>query len=62
MTPLTIVIDRSFRGVGRICQASGTTNPVLVKKYQRMLDAFKDDGRVDLLRAIRDHVLTFADA
>lgn len=58
----TIVIDRSFRGIGRICRAAGTSNPVLVAKYDRMLSAFKDDGRVDLLRAIRDGVLTFAEA
>lgn len=58
----TIVIDRQLRGVGRICLATGTSNPVVAKKYDRMLDALKDDGRVDILRAIRDRILTFAEA
>lgn len=58
----TLIIDRRFRGVGRICLVSGTTNPVVKGKYERMLVALYDDGKVDILRAIRDRVLTFADA
>lgn len=61
MTPLTLMIDRTFRGVGRIKKASGTTDPKLRRNYNRMLDAFKDSGRLDLLRAIRDG-LSFAEA
>lgn len=58
----TIVIDRRFRGVGRICLASGTTNPKIKAKYERMLAALYDDGRVDVLRSIRDRLVTFAEA
>lgn len=61
MTPETLVIDRRFRGVGRIRRASGTTDPKLRRNYSRMLDAFKDQGRVDLLKAIQDGSLTFAE-
>lgn len=62
MTPQTRIIDRNFRGVGRIKRATGTTEPKIVRQYGRMLDAFRDDGRVDLLRSIRDGVLTLAQA
>lgn len=58
----TLVIDRSIRGIGRICRRCGTTNPAIKRKYERMLRALKDDGRVDILRALRDGILTFADA
>lgn len=58
----TLLIDRTFRGVGRICLASGTTNPAVRRKYERMLLALHDDGRVDILRAVRDRLLTFAEA
>lgn len=62
MTPQTLVIDRAFRGVGRIKKATGTTNPTVRRKYNRMLDALKDEGHVGVLRAIRDGLVTFAEA
>ena len=52
------MLDRSFRGVGRIKKATGTTNPAVRRKISRMLTALHDDGRLDLLRAIRDGKLT----
>lgn len=53
MTPETLVIDKNFKGVGRIRKATGTTNPTLRRKMARMLDALRDDARLDLLLAIQ---------
>lgn len=54
MTPDTLTIDRVFKGVGRIKRRSGTTVPVVKRKLDRMLSALYEDGRLDILRAIRD--------
>lgn len=54
MTPDTLGIDRTFRGVGRIKKATGTANPAVRRKISKMLTALHDDGRLDILRAIRD--------
>jgi hypothetical protein len=59
MTPETPRIDRRFKGVGRINLASGTTNPQMKRKIERMLTALFEDGRLDILRAIRDRHVTF---
>jgi hypothetical protein len=59
MTPETLRIDRSFRGVGRIARATGTTDPGMRRKINRMLDALVDDGRLDIMRALRDGDLEF---
>jgi integrase len=58
MTPTTLIIDRSFRGVGRVKKATGTTDPRVRRKMNRMLDDLADQGRLDLLRALRDGELT----
>lgn len=58
MTPTTLVIDRTFKGVGRIKRATGTSIPLVRRKLSRMLTALAEEGRVDLLRAIRDGDLT----
>ena len=58
MTRITLVIDREFRGVGRIKRASGTTNPSIKRKMSRILTTLHDEGRLDILRSIRDGVLT----
>jgi integrase len=58
MTPLTLIIDRSFRGIGRIKKATGSTVPAVRRKLSRMLTELFEDGRLDLLRAIRDGHLT----
>lgn len=50
----TKIIDRRFPGVGRIAIASGTTNPVTFKKINEDLTRIYQDGRLDILRAIRD--------
>lgn len=51
-------IDRMFAGVGRIARAYGTSKPALRRKINRMLTALEDEGRLDLLRALRDRKLT----
>lgn len=58
MTPDTLGIDRTFRGVGRIKKATGSSNPAIRRKMSRMLTALYDDGRLDVLRAIRDGDVT----
>lgn len=50
----TLEVDRTFRGVGRLKRATGTTNPAVRRKISRMLTALHDEGRLDILRAIRD--------
>lgn len=59
MTPETLRIDRTFKGVGRIAKATGTTNPVVRRKMSRMLTALYEDGKLDVLRALRDGDLAF---
>jgi hypothetical protein len=65
VSPETLRIDRVFPGVGRIAKASGTTIPAVLRKINRALDRCYDNGRLDVLRAIRDghvHPLAFLDA
>lgn len=54
MTPQTLIIDRSFRGVGRVKRATGTTIPKVRDAISRMLTSLHQAGRLDVLRAIRD--------
>jgi hypothetical protein len=58
VTPETLVIDRVLKGVGRIKKASGTTNVPVRNKMNRMLTTLHEDGRLDILRAIRDGKLS----
>lgn len=59
MTPETLRIDRTFKSVGRIARASGTTTPAVRRNIDRMLTALNDEGRLDILRALRDGKLAF---
>lgn len=59
MTPDTLRIDRTFKGVGRIARATGTTDPAVRRKISRMLDVLYEDGRLDIMRALRDGQLEF---
>lgn len=59
MVPTTLMIDRRYRGVGRIHRASGTKIPAVKRKIERMLEALHGDGRLDILRALRDGSLSF---
>src|SRR5919199_3881821 len=54
----TYILDRRFRGVGRIKRASGTTHLPTFRRLNEMLSGLFARGRIDLLRAIRDHTLT----
>jgi hypothetical protein len=54
MTPDTLMIDRLFKGVGRIAKRSGTTSPAILRKINRALTELYEEGRLDILRALRD--------
>lgn len=54
----TFVIDRSFRGVGRICRSSGTEDPKLFGNLNHMLDTLAQGGRQDVLEQVREGMLT----
>ena len=58
MSPSSLIVDRRFRGVGRIKKASGTTSKAVLRRLNRMLTALFDEGRLDLLRAVRDGQIT----
>lgn len=50
----TLMIDRKFRGVGRIKKASGTTDKGTLKDINSALThVFRVMGRIDLLRALK---------
>ena len=59
MVPTTLMIDRRYRGVGRIHRASGTKVVAVKKKIERMMAALHGDGRLDILRGLRDGKLAF---
>lgn len=64
MTP-TLIIDRTFKGVGRIKIRTGTKLPAVRRKFSRMLTTLADEGRIDMLRALRDgriHIMQLHDA
>jgi integrase len=54
----TIVIDRSFRGVGRIKRATGTNKESQAKRYDDMLSDLYDLDRLDVLKAIKANVVS----
>lgn len=54
MSPVSLYVDRIFRGVGRIRRATGTSRPAVRNKINRMLTALAEDGRVETLRSVRD--------
>lgn len=49
----SFTFDRQFDGVGRIRNASGTRDPKLFKKMDRMLTRLHEAGKLDILLAIR---------
>jgi len=59
MTPDTLVIDLVFKGVGRINRRSGTMDPKVVKRIKAAARTVYRDGRLDVLRAIRDRHVTW---
>lgn len=50
----TLMIDRCFRGLGRIKRASGTRDARTLQEIDGMLTAFYSQGRHDLLVEIRE--------
>ena len=54
----SIVIDRSFRGVGRIKRATGTDKRAQAERYDQMLSDLYELDRLDVLKAIRARVVT----
>jgi hypothetical protein len=54
----SLLIDRVFKRVGRIKRATGTNNPAVRRKLDAMLTHLADEGKLELLRAIRDGELT----
>lgn len=53
----SLVLDVRIRSVGRIKRATGTNSAKTFEKIDRMVRALADQGRVDLLRALRGGVL-----
>ncbi len=56
------VIDRRFKGVGRIRRASGIKNIKMLKKLESMLDNLWETGRIDVLRDIQNGVIHVMEA
>jgi integrase len=54
MSPITLILDRVFPVIGRIKRATGTTKPSVKRKMSEMLTDLYEQGRLDLLREIRD--------
>lgn len=54
----TLVIDKIIKGVGRIRLASGTKDKRVFKLVVAMFDGLRDQGRLDLITAIRTRKLT----
>jgi len=50
--------DRRFRGVGRITRASGAQDVKLFNRLDAMLTELHEDGKIDVLRAIKEGRLT----
>lgn len=49
----TLAWDRVIRGVGRFRTASGTNDPKVFRKLDAMIDGLLDQGRLDLVRAMK---------
>ena len=50
----SLMIDRVFRGVGRVKRATGTRNVKLFERFNAMLTDLYEGGRRDVLISIRD--------
>lgn len=54
----SLILDRVFRGVGRLRRATGTKSVKLFEKFDKMLTTLYEGGRRDILISIRDGRLT----
>lgn len=53
----TLILDRCFKAIGRIYRASGTHDERVWRSYNDLLTELDRNGRVDILRGIRDGVV-----
>ncbi len=49
----SIRLDMTIRGVGRLALATGTRKPEIAKKIRRTVEKLLEDGRLDLLLALK---------
>jgi len=57
----SLVVDKRYPELGRLKRATGTTEPTIFKLYVGMLDTLYASGRLDILRALKDRRVTFAE-
>jgi integrase len=57
----SLVVDKRYPELGRLKRATGTTDPTIYKLYVAMLDTLYASGRLDILRALKDRRVTFAE-
>lgn len=53
----SLVLDRVFKGVGRVKRASGTTDAKVFGLMNAMLDTLQKGGRLDILKALKTKTL-----
>jgi len=58
----TWIIEKRIKGLGLLRRASGTRDLNKLKAYKAMIVTLIDQGRLDILRAIKDKRLSFAEA
>jgi integrase len=55
-----LMVDRVFKGVGRIHRSLETTEPAVAKQRKTMLDTLSDFGKIDILKAIQSGRLSIS--
>jgi hypothetical protein len=50
----TLILKKSYRGIGRIRRSSGTRSQGILLDIMASLDAIYEDGRLDVLEMVRD--------
>src|SRR5688572_4349037 len=54
-------VRRDFRGVGNVTLSTHTTSIARARRYDDLLLELRDDGRLDVIRALKSRRITFAD-
>lgn len=54
----TLLLDKRYPGVGRIVRRSGTMKATTLNQIKAAMDQMYSDGRLEVLEALRDKVLT----
>jgi len=57
----SLILDVRIRGVGRIKRASGTHDPAVLRRMTRDLHDVASDGRLDVVRAVRDGTVSLTE-